>query len=188
MHGMKNISCMGLLWMWQWSSTDLQRHVIHSNSARHGLLWDMTFSHRCWGRLRLVDWWRVMDVSVERNAFILDWWPWRWRKINQSTGRSVPDDLNLHQHRCEIFTTTNCCPGDTHTHRVNGHEWSASCQASPMSTEQESGWESELAGALWSKEKSLPLPGIKPWWSAVIHNISTTLSQLSLIPASTKKL
>jgi len=25
-------------------------------------------------------------------------------------GRNVPDDLNLHQHRCENFTTTNCCP------------------------------------------------------------------------------
>ena len=44
MHGMKNIYSMGLLWMWQWSSTDPQRHVIHSNTARHGLLWDMTFS------------------------------------------------------------------------------------------------------------------------------------------------
>ena len=44
---------------------------------------------------------------------------------------------------------------------VNGHEWSASCQASPMPTEQESGWEPELARAVWSKGKSLPLPGIK---------------------------
>jgi len=35
---------------------------------------------------------------------------------------------------------------------VNGHEWSAACQA---------GWEPELARALWSKEISLPLPGIK---------------------------
>jgi len=44
---------------------------------------------------------------------------------------------------------------------VNGQEWSASCQATPMPTEQEAGWEPELAWALWSKEKSLPLPGIK---------------------------
>ena len=42
---------------------------------------------------------------------------------------------------------------------VNGHEWSALCQATTMPTEQEAGWEPELACALWSKEKSLPLPG-----------------------------
>ena len=44
---------------------------------------------------------------------------------------------------------------------VNGHEWSASCQTTPMPTEQEAGWGPELAWVLWSKEKSLPLPGIK---------------------------
>ena len=31
----------------------------------------------------------------------------------------------------------------------------------PMPTEQEARWEPELAWALWSTEKSLPLPGIK---------------------------
>ena len=30
-----------------------------------------------------------------------------------------------------------------------------------MLTEQEAGWEPELAWAHWNKEKSLPLPGIK---------------------------
>jgi len=30
--------------------------------------------------------------------------------IDQSTGQNVPHDLNLHQHRCENVTTTNCCP------------------------------------------------------------------------------
>jgi len=44
---------------------------------------------------------------------------------------------------------------------VNGHEWSASCQATLMPTEQEAAWEPKLAQALWSKEKSLPLTGIK---------------------------
>jgi len=44
---------------------------------------------------------------------------------------------------------------------VNGHEWPASCQVTPMPTEQEIEWEQELAKAFWSKEKSLPLPGIK---------------------------
>ena len=41
-----------------------------------------------------------------------------------------------------------------HTHNrkttVNEHEGSASCQATAMLTEQEAGWESELAWALWS--------------------------------------
>jgi len=45
MHGMKNISITELLWMWQWSSRIRKRRVTHSNSARHGLPWDMTFSH-----------------------------------------------------------------------------------------------------------------------------------------------
>jgi len=44
---------------------------------------------------------------------------------------------------------------------VNGHEWSAACQATPMPTEQEAGWEPELAWAVWSKENSPPLPAIK---------------------------
>jgi len=55
----------------------------------------------------------------------------------------------------------------THTHTlnlstsVNGHEWSAACQATPMPAEQEAGGEPELAQEHWSKEKSLPLQGIK---------------------------
>jgi hypothetical protein len=35
---MKNMSSLGLLWMWQWSSQIHKRHTIRSNSARHGLL------------------------------------------------------------------------------------------------------------------------------------------------------
>jgi len=58
-------------------------------------------------------------------------------------------EVQLHTHTSNLSTT------------VNGHEWSASCHATPMLTEQEAGWEPELAWALWSKEKSLPLPGIK---------------------------
>ena len=77
---------------------------------------------------------------------------------------------------------------NTHTHTlnlsttVNGHEWSASCQ--------EAGWEPELAWAIWCKEKSLPLPGTKLWFLSCqtcgLLNVSTMLSQLCLIPASTK--
>jgi len=65
-------------------------------------------------------------------------------------------------------------PTHTHTHTlslsttVNGHEWSASCQATLMSTKQEAGWEPELAWAVWSKEKSLTLPGIK----TMMHQLS----------------
>jgi len=44
---------------------------------------------------------------------------------------------------------------------LNQHEWPASCKATPMPTKQEAGWEPEMAWVLWSKEKSLPLPGIK---------------------------
>jgi hypothetical protein len=69
-----------------------------------------------------------------------------------------------------------------HTHKlsttVNGHEWSASYQATPMSSEQV-GWEPELAWALWSKESC---------HTCGLLNISTMLSQLCLITASTKKL
>jgi hypothetical protein len=40
--------------------------------------------------------------------------------------------------------------------------WMVCCMSDhPMPTEQEIRWEPELALALWSKEKSLPLPGIK---------------------------
>ena len=83
-----------------------------------------------------------------------------------------------------------------HTHTLNssttlsGHEWSALCQATPMSTEQESGWEPELARALWSKEKSLPLPGINTMMISCqtcgLLNTSTTLSQLCLITVPLK--
>ena len=38
MHGMKNNSSMGLLWMRQWSSQIRKRSLMRSNSARHGLL------------------------------------------------------------------------------------------------------------------------------------------------------
>jgi len=78
-----------------------------------------------------------------------------------------------------------------HTHTlsttINGHEWSASCQATPMPTEQEAGWEPELAWTFWSTEKSLLLPGIKLRYLSCqtcgLLNISTMLSQLCLIPA-----
>jgi len=42
-------------------------------------------------------------------------------------------------------------PGPLHTLKhsttrtVNGHEWSAASQATPMPTEQKAGWETELA-------------------------------------------
>jgi hypothetical protein len=84
MHGMKNMSSMGLLWMRQWSSQIHKRRVIYSNSARH--------------------------VLTKVFMKITPCWPWRWRWIGQSTGRNVPDGLNLHQHRCENFRTTYCCP------------------------------------------------------------------------------
>jgi len=58
-------------------------------------------------------------------------------------------EVQLHTHTVNLSTT------------VNEHERSASCQATPMLTEQEAGWEPELAWALWNKAKSLPLPGIK---------------------------
>jgi len=35
---MKNMSSVGLLWMWQWSSQIRKRRATHSNSARHGVL------------------------------------------------------------------------------------------------------------------------------------------------------
>ena len=59
------------------------------------------------------------------------------------------EELQLHKHTLNLSTT------------VNGHVWSASCQATPMPNEQEAEWEAELAWAIWSKEKSLPLPGTK---------------------------
>ena len=73
----------------------------------------------------------------------------------------------------------------THTHNlsttVNGHEWSASYQATPMSSEQEVGLEPELVWALWSKDKiSSParnqtkMPQLSYLWPTK----STMLSQL----------
>ena len=40
---MKNRSSVGLLWMQQWSSRIRKRRAIHSNSARHGLLFCETW-------------------------------------------------------------------------------------------------------------------------------------------------
>jgi len=57
-------------------------------------------------------------------------------------------EVQLHTHILNLSTI------------ANGHEWSASCQATPMPAEQEAGWEPELAWAFWSTEKSLTLPGI----------------------------
>ena len=58
---------------------------------------------------------RKAPVSVEsrkggrnKKCDILGCWPRRCRQIDQSTGRNVQDDLNLHQHHCENFT--DCCP------------------------------------------------------------------------------
>ena len=39
---------------------------------------------------------------------------------------------------------------------VNGHECSASCQATPMPTEQEAGWEAELTWAIGVKKNLFP--------------------------------
>ena len=61
-----------------------------------------------------------------------------------------------------------------------------------MLTEQEAGWEPELAWALWNKEKSLPLLRIKlcylSFQTCGLLDILTMLSQLCLISASTKML
>ena len=107
MHGMKNMSSMGLLWLRQWSSQIRKRHVIHSNSAQNSLLFcetlrshtgaDEDYALLTGERLQTFQW------------NVVACWSWRWRRIDQSTGQNVPDDLNLHEHRCENFTT-NCCP------------------------------------------------------------------------------
>ena len=51
-----------------------------------------------------------------------------------------------------------------------------------MPTEQEAGWEPELARAVWSKEESPPLPGIKTTMigcqTCGLLNISSMLCQL----------
>jgi len=39
MHGMKNVSSMGLLWLRQWYSQIRKRRIIHSNSDWHGLFY-----------------------------------------------------------------------------------------------------------------------------------------------------
>jgi len=54
----------------------------------------------------------------------------------------------------------------THTHTTSAQQYTdmnglLHTRPPPMSSEQEVGWEPELLWALWSKEKSLPLPGIK---------------------------
>jgi hypothetical protein len=50
MHKMKNMSRVGLLCMQQWSSQIHKRHVIHSNSAWHGVLFcEICRSHICVG-------------------------------------------------------------------------------------------------------------------------------------------
>ena len=88
MHGMKNKSSMGLLWMWQWST----------------ILWDMTFPHRCWWRKRPVNWWRVMDVSVECSALILA----LKMKVNWSVAVRISQPQTVVPKRRQE-TTDRCC-------------------------------------------------------------------------------
>jgi len=52
-------------------------------------------------------------------------------------------DVQIHKHILSLSTT------------VNGHEWPASCQATPMPTEQETGWEQELAWGHFGVKKNL---------------------------------
>ena len=106
---MKNMSTMGLLWMRQWSSQKHKSRIIRSNLAQHGFLFcDKWCSHTgvkyalSTGE-GLQTFWRniaafylgLLALKMEVN------WP--------STGQNAPDDLNVHQHRCQNFTTTNCC-------------------------------------------------------------------------------
>jgi hypothetical protein len=72
MHGINNMSSVGLLWTRQWSSQINKRRVIHSNLARHGLLrcntWrshtgvDDDYALSTGERLRTF-WWNVVPSS-----------------------------------------------------------------------------------------------------------------------------
>jgi hypothetical protein len=94
---------MGLLWMRQWSQIR-KRRVIHRNSARPSILWDMTFSHSCWWRLCPVDWSIYLHLQGQQSKM----------KALRSTETSVTLHQsighNLHQQLCETVMS----------HRIEG--------------------------------------------------------------------
>jgi len=74
---------------------------------------------------------------------------------------------------------------------VNGHEWFASCQATPCPLNRRLGGNQNWHGHFGVKKNLFPCQesnyvasAVKP----VAYYISTMLPQLCLIPASTKKL
>jgi hypothetical protein len=104
------MSDMGLLWMGQWFSQICKRCVIHSNSARQGLLFRETICSHTGVEHHVLstgDGLRMFRSKVVRSSW--DCWTWRQKYIDQLTERNVTENLNLHQHCCENFTTTKFC-------------------------------------------------------------------------------
>jgi len=110
MHGMKNMSTMGLLWMGQWTSQIRKRCVIHRNLARQDILFCETLrSHT-----------GIEDhaLSTGEGLRMFQWKvvPSSWTAGPEDEGKltSWPSEMsqmtNLHQHRSQNFTTTNFCP------------------------------------------------------------------------------
>ena len=100
MHGMKNMSSMGLLCMQQWSSQIHKRHIIQRNSARHGVLFCET-----WRSHTGVDEDNALSTGEGLQTF-------RWNVVPSSWAFGPEDEGNLTSWQGEmsqmtwIFTNT----------------------------------------------------------------------------------
>jgi hypothetical protein len=94
MHGMKNMSSVGLLWMWQWSSLMRKRRVMHSNLARHGVLFCET-----WCSHTRVDEDYALSTGEGLRTF-------RWNVVPSSWAVGPKDEGNLTSRQEEMSWTS----------------------------------------------------------------------------------
>ena len=98
---MKNKASKRLLWMRQWSAQIRKRRV---TLTRPGMVFCSVRNDVCTEV--------VVKITPCRLVKGYGRFGRTWTVVpeDEDEGRYVPDDLNLHQHGWENFTTTNCCP------------------------------------------------------------------------------
>jgi len=97
--------------MWQWSPRIRKIRIIHSNLAWHSLLFCET-----WHSHTGVDEDYALSTGEGLWTFhckiVLSYWtvgPEDEGKLDSQQGKTS-QMTNIHQHRCENFTATKCCP------------------------------------------------------------------------------
>ena len=100
MHRMKNMSCMGLSWMQQWPSQVRKRRVVHSNSARHSLLFRET-----WRPHTGVDGYYALSTGEGLQTFQWNIVPSSWAAGPEDEGKLTSQQGAMSQ-MTWIFTST----------------------------------------------------------------------------------